>query len=138
MRATISLAAIAVAIAVGCMPLFVLIPTQPEHIPYTAISKDGSTNSGVQSLLERWNKEINGRLRWLSLVSPLRGLHCVLVMPRFLEPGIKVKNPASPAALRVQDGAAARKKEPLAAIRSAGSAAGFPAKRAETIGRVSK
>ena len=57
-------------------------------------------------------------------------------MPRFLEPGIKVRNPASPAALRVQDGAAARKKEPLAAIRSAGSAAGFPAKRAGTIGRV--
>ena len=49
-----------------------------------------------------------------------------------------VKHPASPAALRVQNGAAARKEEPLAAIRSAGSAAGFPAKRAETIGRVSK
>jgi hypothetical protein len=45
-----------------------------------------------------------------------------------------VKHPASPAALRVQDGTAARKEEPLAAIRSAGSAADFPAKRAETIG----
>ena len=37
--------------------------------PYTAISKDGSTKSGVQSLLERWNTEINGRLRWLGPVS---------------------------------------------------------------------
>jgi len=57
-------------------------------------------------------------------------------MPRFLK--CKVKNPASPAALRVQDGTAARKEEPLAAIRSAGSAADFPAKRAETVGRAPK
>ncbi len=69
MRAKMSPAVIVVAIAVSCMLLFVLTPTQPEHIPYTAISKEDLTTRGLRSLLERWNIEIKARLRWLGLLS---------------------------------------------------------------------
>jgi hypothetical protein len=71
MRAKIALGAI----AVGCLLLFVLTPTQPEHIPYTAglISKDDPTKNRLRSILERWNMEIKGRLRWLGLLSLSRG-----------------------------------------------------------------
>jgi hypothetical protein len=67
MRAKITLGAI----AAGCLLLFVLTPTQPEHVPYTAglISKGDPTKSRLRSTLERCNMEIKGRLRWLGLLS---------------------------------------------------------------------
>jgi hypothetical protein len=71
MRAKIALGAI----AIGGLLLFVLTPTQPEHIPYTTglISKDDATENGLGSTLERLNMKIKGRLRWLGLVSRSSG-----------------------------------------------------------------
>jgi hypothetical protein len=70
MRAKIALGAI----AVGCLLLFVLTPTEPEHIPSTLglISKDDPTKN-KRSTPERLNMEIKGRLRWLGLLSHSSG-----------------------------------------------------------------
>jgi hypothetical protein len=71
MRAKIALGAI----AVGCLLLFILTPTQPERIPYTAvlISKDDPAKNSLRSTLERLNMGIKGRLRWLGVFSRSSG-----------------------------------------------------------------
>ena len=58
------------AIAVGGMLLFVLTPTQPQHLPAAAelIRKDDPTKGALGSTLERWTMQIKGRLRWLGLL----------------------------------------------------------------------
>ena len=58
------------AIAVGGMLLFVLTPTQPQHIPAAAelSRKDDPAKSRLGSTLARWDMQIKGRLRWLGLL----------------------------------------------------------------------